>query len=96
LRPPDRAATRRLSAASRSKRAWYDEFLVRFADLIEPIDLQVAQKWAEVSVRFPSLRNGDKAIAATAIAKDYGVATRNLRDFQQAGVPLVDPLDPGT
>jgi hypothetical protein len=42
------------------------------------------------------LRDGDKAIAATALAKGYGIATRNLRDFSRAGVPLVNPFDPGT
>jgi predicted nucleic acid-binding protein len=89
-------AKARLTAAHRSKRAWYDEVLDLFGDRIEPIDLGVAQKWAEVSVRFPSLRDGDKAIAATALAKGYGVATRNLVDFRQAGVPLVNPYDSGT
>jgi hypothetical protein len=53
-------------------------------------------KWAEVSVRLPSLRDGDKVIAATAIAKGYRIATRNPGNFRHAGVPLVDPFDPGT
>jgi len=92
----DRKAKMRLTGALKSKRAWYDTVLDRFGDRIEPIDREVAEKWAEVSVRFPSLRDGDKAIAATAIAKGYGVATRNLGDFRLAGVPLVNPFDPGT
>lgn len=78
------------------KTAWYDEVTTRFADRLEPIDLAVAEKWAEVSVRFPSLRDADKAIAATALARGYGVATRNLGDFRQAGLRLVNPFDPGT
>jgi predicted nucleic acid-binding protein len=86
----------RLTAALRPKRAWYDTVLDRFGDRIEPIDRLVAEKWAEVSIRFPSLRDGDKAIAATAIAKGFGIATRNLGDFRRAGVPLVDPFDPDT
>ena len=49
-----------------------------------------------MSIRFPSLRDGDKAIAATAMAKGYGIATRNVGDFTRAGVPLVNPFDPGT
>ena len=84
------------TASLRAKRAWYDTLLDRFGDRIEPIDRAVAEKWAEVSIRFASLRDGDKAIAATAIAKGYGVATRNLGDFRQAGVRLVNPFDPGT
>jgi predicted nucleic acid-binding protein len=91
-----RAARARLSAALRSRRGWYDMVLDRFDDRIEPIDLVVAQKWAEVSVRFPSLRDGDKAIAATAMARGFGVATRNLGDFRHAGLKAVNPFDPGT
>ena len=86
----------RLIAAPRPKRAWYDTVLDRFGDRLEPIDRPVAEKWAEVSVRFPSLRDGDKAIAATAMAKGHGIATRNLGDFRHAGVPLINPFDPGT
>ena len=92
----DRKLKARLAAALRHKRAWYDLVLDRFGDRIEPMDRVVAEKWAEVSVRFPSLRDGDKAIAATAMAKGYGIATRNLCDFRRAGVPLVNPFDPDT
>ncbi len=38
----------------------------------------------------------DKAILATAIVRGCGIATRNIRDFKAAGVPLVNPLDPDT
>ena len=92
----DPAAQARLAAALRRRRAWYDTVLDRFGDRVEPIDRTVAEKWAEVSVRFPTLRDGDKAIAATAIAKGYGIATRNLGDFRRAGVPLLNPFEPGT
>ena len=85
-----------MTAAHRSKRAWYDPVLNMFADRIEPIGLDVAERWAETSVRFPALRNGDKAIAATALAKGHGVATRNLGDYLQTGLMLVNPFDPGT
>ena len=78
------------------KQAWYDEVTRRFADRVEPIDLAVAEKWAEISVRFSSLRDADKAIAATALARGYGVATENLGHFRQTGVPLVNPFDPAT
>jgi|SRR5580658_566745 predicted nucleic acid-binding protein len=92
----DHRVKARLIAALRPKRAWYDVVLDRFADRIESIDRVVAEKWAEVSVRFPSLRDGGKAIAATAMAKDYGIATRNPGDFRHAGVALVNPFDPDT
>lgn len=78
------------------KRAWYGEITDRFADRVEAIDIDVARMWAEVSVRFPSLRDADKAIAATALARGYGVATENLGDFRIAGVGVVNPFDPAT
>jgi len=84
----------RLQAKLQRKRDWCNEIVDRFGDRIEHVD--VARKWAEISVHFPSLRDGDKAIAATALAKGYGVATRNLGDFRRAGVPLVNPSDPST
>jgi toxin FitB len=92
----DRKARARMIAGLRVRRRWFSDVTERFADRIEPIDLNVARTWAEVSVRFPSLRDGDKAIAATALAKGYGVATRNLGDFRRIGVPLVNPFDRGT
>ncbi len=78
------------------KTAWYREVTGTFANRILPIDVAVAEIWAEISVRFPSLRDGDKVIAATALAKGFGVATENLGDFRACGVPLMNPFDPGT
>jgi len=92
----DRKVKAREQSRPARKQAWYGELIRRFADRVEPIDIIVAEKWAEVSVRFPSLRDADKAIAATAIARGYGVATENLGDFRHAGVALVNPFDPGT
>jgi hypothetical protein len=93
----DRAANARTRAREQAKLdgkiAWYGVLRSRFADRIEPIDADVAERWADVSVDFPSLRDGDKAILATALVRGYGVATRNLRDFRNAGVPLIDPFD---
>jgi predicted nucleic acid-binding protein len=92
----DRTVRAREQARLDWKRIWYDELTGRFADRLEPIDIVVAEKWAETSVRFPSRRNRDKAIAATALAKGYGVAAENLGDFRRSGVKLVNPFDPGT
>jgi predicted nucleic acid-binding protein len=92
----DRKGQAREQARLVKKRAWYDEMTGRFGDRMEPIDVAVAAKWAEVSVRFPSLRDAGKAIAATALAKGYGVATENLGDFRRTGVPLVNPFDRST
>lgn len=86
----------RIAATADRKQAWDAEVTGRFADRVEPIDIVVAKKWAEISVRFPSLRDADKAIAATALARGYGVATENLGDLRRTGVRLVTPFDPDT
>lgn len=78
------------------KLAWYRQLRSRFPERLLPIDADVAEAWAEVSVRFPSIRDGDKAILATALTRGYGIATRNLRDFKAANIPLVEPSDAAT
>ena len=92
----DPRARRREQAKLDRKTAWYAELRNRFHSRMEGIDADVAECWADVSVRFPSLRDGDKAILATALVRDFGIATRNIGDFRAAGVAIVDPFDPAT
>lgn len=66
-----------------------------FAGRILPVDIAVMERWAELQIatqktgwRLPLM---DSLLAATALAHDLTLATRNLADFQAAGVPLLDP-----
>lgn len=43
----------------------------------------------------PDDRIEDTMIAATALAQDLTVATRNVRDFAPLGVPLLNPFETG-
>lgn len=92
----DPRVRRREQPRLQAKLEWYGVLRSRFADRIEPIDVDVAERGPDVSVSFPSLRDGDKAILATALVRGYGVATRNRGDFRNSGVALVDPFDPDT
>lgn len=92
----DPRARRRDQAVLDIKADWYGHLRSRFADRIVSIDADVAERWADVSVRFPSIRDGDKAILASALVHRYGIATRNRSDFKPSSVPLVDPFDPAT
>lgn len=95
-RQADLKVRRREQAKLDRKLAWYAELRSRFHDRIVGIDADVAERWADVSVHFPSIRDGDKAILATALVRGYGIATRNLGDFRGSGVVLIDPFDPAT
>lgn len=92
----DPGARAREQAKLDAKTAWYRTLRSRFTDRIEPIDADIAESWADISVRFPSLRDGDKAILATALVRNLGIATRNVSDFQASGVMPVNPFDPDT
>lgn len=66
-----------------------------FAGRILPVDALVMERWAQLEATTTKagrrLAAMDGLIAATALAYDLTLATRNLSDFQGRGVPLIDP-----
>jgi hypothetical protein len=66
-----------------------------FADRILPVDAHVMERWAQLEAA--TTRSGrrlaamDGLIAATALAHELTLATRNQADFAGRDVPLVDP-----
>lgn len=82
---------RRDPAQGARLRAWLDTRVrPAFAGRVLPVDDAVATRCAHLHV--PDRRNEvDALIAATALVHDLKVATRNVRDFEGLGVPLVDP-----
>ena len=73
---------------------WFDDGVSRLTCL--PWDASVGLRWAKL---LADLRTGgrsmpvkDSLIAATALAHGLAVVTRNRRDFESAGVRLVDPF----
>jgi predicted nucleic acid-binding protein len=61
-----------------------------FTDRVLPVDATVARLWGELTAG-RSLPVIDTLIAATAIASGLTLVTRNTRDVEATGVPLVDP-----
>jgi toxin FitB len=70
--------------------AWVDGIETTFADRVLPIDAATARRWGELSAN-RSLPVIDALIAATAISHGLTLVTRNTRDVESTGVPLVDP-----
>ena len=70
-----------------------------FGDRILTFDLRAARAAAELAgVRAKKSRSvdiRDTFIAGIAISRAATLATRNLKDFSDAGVPLVDPWKDG-
>ncbi|MBV8664595.1 MAG: type II toxin-antitoxin system VapC family toxin [Hyphomicrobiales bacterium] len=67
----------------------------RFSGRILPIDPIVAERWGDVMAQARlsgfALSAMDGFFAATALANDLVLATRNTKDFAPLGVPIFNP-----
>lgn len=85
--------TRRDPGQGRRINEWIeDRVLTSFAGRILPVDTEVARRCARLQVPNPR-PYGDSLIAATALVHGLTVVTRNRRDFETMGVPLLDPWE---
>lgn len=74
-------------------RRWLEQnLLAAFAGRIVSIDLTVARRAAAMHVPDPRPER-DALIAATALAHNHVVVTRNTADFERLGVQLINPWD---
>jgi predicted nucleic acid-binding protein len=74
-------------------RVWLEsQVLPRFAGRILPVDLQTARRAGVLHV--PKNRpQRDALIAATAFVHRMAVVTRNMGDFRDTGVAVINPWD---
>ena len=86
-----------LPASKRKKRLqlWFEE--IRSTILCLDFDSNAALAWAGLLAKLRSkglaMPIKDSLIAASAIAHNLAVATRNTRDFKNAGIPVVNPFE---
>ncbi|WP_037384237.1 type II toxin-antitoxin system VapC family toxin [Serratia sp. DD3] len=82
---------RRDAAQGTVLRAWLEQqVLPEFAGRTLPVDTAVALRCARLHVRDkPGER--DALIAATALVHGMAVVTRNVVDFEQTGVEIINP-----
>lgn len=72
--------------------SWLNDLVASFNDRILPVTVSVAEEWGRLGVpdRLPTV---DSLIAATARVHDLTVVTRNVKDFERAGVPVLNPFE---
>jgi predicted nucleic acid-binding protein len=71
-------------------RDWVDRLLDHFAGRVVPIDLRTGLEFGRLQIgRAKPI--ADLWIAATALANDLTIVTRNTADFADTGVRLLDP-----
>jgi predicted nucleic acid-binding protein len=87
-----------LTASPRKRKAlqnWLEEGLRRLRVL--DLDSGTAAVWAILLVRLKKKGQAmpvkDSLIAASALQHQLAIVTRNIRDFQHSGVPLINPFE---
>jgi predicted nucleic acid-binding protein len=90
-----RLMERRDNRQGRALRGWLDGRVVPILqDRIFPVDTVVARRCAALHV--PDRRSDrDALIAATALVHGMTVVTRNVADFVDSGVPIINPWTDG-
>ena len=71
---------------------WLQNLLDDYADNILDFGKEEAQIWGRLRVPHPE-NALDKQIAATALSYGFTLVTRNVQDFVQTGVSLLNPFE---
>lgn len=83
---------RRDPAQHASLAIWFRGIRQGFGPRVLDVSEAIAADWARLMVPDP-LPGFDGLIAATARAHELIVVTRNVRDFERVGVPVLNPFD---
>ena len=70
--------------------AWLDSVLALYGERILVVDLSAARRWGLLT-GFLGHEGADLLIAASALEHGLTVVTRNVRHFEPAGAPVLDP-----
>ncbi len=76
---------------------FHDDLLALFAGRIFPVMQAVAERWGALEGKRQllgrPLSSADGQIAATALEHDLSLVTRNVRDFEDLGLKIVNPWE---
>ena len=70
---------------------WLDRVLRSYRDRILGLDVATARRWGQITAALGH-DSADMLIAATALEHGLTVVTRNVRDFEPTGVPVLNPF----
>lgn len=77
----------------------HNDIAARFYGRIVAVELRVADAWGATTAKSWSLGNPlpvlDAYLAATASVYEMTIVTRNIRHFQNLGIPLLNPWEAG-
>lgn len=76
-------------------RLWFEEFLETYCEIL-PLTSGIAKQSGEIrgqlQARGQTRSSADMIIASTAQEHQLTLVTRNVRDFEDCGVPLLNPF----
>ena len=79
------------------QRWFHEELLMWFGGRILPVTSLIADRWGqldgECQLRGTPLKTADGIIAATALEHQLTLVTRNVRDFVDLGVTILNPWE---
>ena len=74
-----------------------NDLLVRFQDQLLPIDSSTMQAWGSLVTRMEAIGKPmpaiDSLLAATTLHRGFTLCTRNVGDFEHAGISLLNPWE---
>lgn len=87
----ERARPANPTAAARYE-AWLGTLVSHYGGRILPLDEPAAQAWGILMSRVPNSGVEDAQIAAIAQSRGMTVVTRNIADFKDFAIPLINPF----
>jgi toxin FitB len=83
-------AQRRDVARAAKLAKWLKGLQAEYQDRILPVDQAISLEWGKLSSK-KERGDADGLIAATALVHEMTLVTRNVRDFADTGVKLINP-----
>jgi predicted nucleic acid-binding protein len=72
---------------------WLAGLRLLYQDRILPVDMEITERWGRISAA-ATLPAIDGLLAATALARDWTMVTRNTAGFRSSGVRVLNPWEP--